>query len=100
MFGGAHGPRARAALLRSGRVDGVIRLLAFGAGDHRPEVALARRVSLLAWARSGRARIEMARALGIGASSASDLVRLAPQPERVHTFVDRVWDRLQASKAV
>ncbi len=71
-----------------------------GARDHRPEVALARRVSLLAWARSGRARIEMARALGIGASSASDLVRLAPQPERVHALVDRVWDTLLASRAV
>ncbi len=71
-----------------------------GARDHLPEVALARRVSLLAWARAGRARIEMARALGIGASSASDLVRLAPQPERVHALVDHVWETLQASKAV
>jgi len=34
-----------------------------GARAHRPEVTLARRVSLLAWARAGRPRIEMARAL-------------------------------------
>jgi len=34
----------------------------------------------------------MARALGIGASSASDLVRLAPQPEGVHVLVDRAWN--------
>ncbi len=68
------------------------------ARDHRPEVALARRVSLLAWARAGRPRVEMARALGIGASSASDLVRLAPQAKRVHVLVDRVWEMMQASK--
>lgn len=62
--------------------------------DHRPEITVARRVALATWASLGRRRIEMARALGISASSASNLVNRRPEriPSEQVREVLAAWD--------
>ncbi len=64
------------------------------ARDHRPDVAVARRVALMTWQRAGRRRVEMARALGIGASAASELVHARPERTPPRELIDLVWARL------
>ncbi len=62
--------------------------------DRRPAVTHARRVALAAWLRTDQTRAQMARALGIAASSASDLVNR--QPGRVaSTLIDEVMAELE-----
>jgi hypothetical protein len=63
------------------------------ARDHRPIVARSRRAALRVWELAGRPRIEMARALGIGASAACRLAHA--RPERTpHELVRRVREQL------
>ena len=68
------------------------------ATDHRPAVTEARRAALFAWDHTGRPRVEMARALGISAPAATNLVRA--RPERVpRALVDQVVQHLLSSAA-
>ncbi len=70
-----------------------------GARDHRPPVTQARRVALAVWQRAGRPRIEMARALGIGASAASNLVHADPT-RTAYEMVDRVSEHIRVCEFV
>jgi hypothetical protein len=68
------------------------------ARDHRPAIAQARRLALLTWQRAGGRRVEMARALGIGASAASELVHQSLE-RAPHHLVEQVCHRIGHSGA-
>jgi hypothetical protein len=69
------------------------------ARDHRPSVTRARRAALRVWDLAGRHRIEMARALGIGASAASRLARANPVRAH-HELAQLVWHQLALREGV
>jgi hypothetical protein len=50
--------------------------------DLRPAISEARRLALVVWLRTGHSRVQMSRALGIGESTASDLLNRRPERAR------------------
>lgn len=75
------------------RVEGVVGLNARGrrATDRRRSITNARRIALTVWQWAGQPRIQMARALGISAGAASDLVNRRPgrvPMEQAQTVID------------